>query len=309
MLIDIISPAGSHLDLAAFDLGCSRLQSMGHALNVRAPREAWQRFGGDDEARLNMIHEAARGPAGMVLLTRGGYGLSRLLDRIDWSLVATAVRRGQIWAGFSDFTAFQAALYASTGARSFAGPTVSADFGAQVPNALMLSAFDVLVKGGAPDITWNRTPTGSDRRLKAGHVAEGVLWGGNLSMLTSLVGSKWMPDPAAPSMLWIEDVAEHPYRVERMLHQLYFAGILQKQKAILLGSFNQWKPAAHDGGYDLEAVLQYFNGRLREACGEQAPVWIEGLPFGHQALKTVIEFGGRYGLHIADETICLKPLR
>lgn len=305
MLIDIISPAGAHLDLAAFDRACDHLRQRGHVLNIRAPREGWQRFGGDDATRLAMIHEAASGAAEVVMLTRGGYGVSRLLDRIDWPLVARAVNRGQRWIGYSDFTAFQAALFAQTGARSFAGPTVSADFSAQPLNVLMQASFEALLRGVTSMVQW-QLPDGALAPVSAGH-CRGPLWGGNLSMLCSVVGTPYLPTFEAPGLLWIEDVSEHPYRVERMLHQLFHAGVLARQKALIFGSFNQWKPASHDNGYGWEAMMRYWRERLRNALGDAAPVLLEGLPFGHQPDKVVLEFGRPYRLSWQATEISLIP--
>jgi muramoyltetrapeptide carboxypeptidase len=315
MLIDIISPAGSHTDLPRFDQACACLQRLGYELNVLAIREAWQRFGGDDQARLAMIHEAARSPAEAVLLSRGGYGLSRLIDRIDWPLIAASIARGKKWIGFSDFTIFQSALFARTGARTFAGPLVTDDFGADVLNELMLASFQTLLRGATPVVKW-APGSGVQRSAYNLEVAQrllklplsGSLWGGNLSMIGNLVGTPYLPTAPELSLLWLEDIAEHPYRVERLLHQLFFAGVLQKQKAILFGSFNHWKPAPHDQGYGWEAMLAYFCERLNAAYGDAAPLIIEGLPFGHQAVKTVLEYGRPYRLSSgATGTFCLEP--
>ncbi len=310
MLIDIISPSGAFLDpadLCKFDGACERLRSLGYELRIQASRQAWQRFGGDDAARLAMIHGAATGPADAVMLTRGGYGLSRLLDRIDWSSIEAAIDRGQIWLGFSDFTAFQAALYAHGRRRSFAGPTVTADFGAESLNPLMVAGFQALLRGVTPIVQWDvgTPPMGAKTRPRFS--VEGRLWGGNLSMLCSLIGTPYFP-AMRNSILWLEDVAEHPYRVERMLHQLFFSGVLKEQSALVFGEFNQWKPAAHDHGFGWDAMIEYFQKRLHSAYGEDAPVIVQGLPFGHQAEKAILEFGRKYRLLMADDLFSLLPL-
>jgi muramoyltetrapeptide carboxypeptidase len=311
MLIDIISPSGAFLDLAdlsKFDGACQRLRSLGYELRIQAPREGWQRFGGDDTARLAMIHSAALGSADAVMLTRGGYGLSRLLDRIDWSLIEAAIDRGQIWLGFSDFTAFQTALYARGQRRSFAGPTVTVDFGGELLNPLMLAGFQALLRGVTPIVQWDAHSLIQVEPPAPSFSVEGKLWGGNLSMLCSLIGTPYFPAIRDLSILWLEDVAEHPYRIERMLHQLFFSGILKGQKAIVFGQFNQWKPAAHDQGFGWDAMVEYFQSRLHSAYGEQAPVIVQGLPFGHQAEKAILEFGRKYRLLKADGLFSLLPL-
>jgi muramoyltetrapeptide carboxypeptidase len=319
MLIDIISPAGAHTDLPRFDKACACLRGLGYDLNVMAPREGWQRFGGDDEARLESIHRAARSSSEAVMLTRGGYGLSRLMDRIDWALVAASVAGGKKWIGFSDFSIFQSALFAKTGAHSFAGPSVTEDFGGEALNELMLISFKALLRGVTPVVQWNAAAPASldapdaqgmlDRKQALPKPLTAVLWGGNLAMIGNLVGTPYLPSDPKLGLLWLEDIAEHPYRVERLLHQLFYAGVLQRQKAILFGSFSHWKPAPHDHGYGWDAMLDYFRDRLQKACGDAAPVLVEGLPFGHQALKTILEYGRRYRLSLDEAaTYSLEPL-
>src|SRR5690606_20238839 len=132
--IEIIAPSGAHLSLERFDRALERLCERGYELRCSAPREGWQRFGATDEARLEQIHRAARAhDIDAVMITRGGYGMSRLLDRIDWPLVASSAARGVRWIGYSDFTAFQLGLLARAGAASFAGPGVAGDFGVDEP--------------------------------------------------------------------------------------------------------------------------------------------------------------------------------
>jgi muramoyltetrapeptide carboxypeptidase len=308
MLIDIISPAGSHTDLPRFDKACDCLRSLGYELNVRASRDGWQRFGGDDQCRLDMIHDAARGPAQAVMLSRGGYGLSRLLDRIDWTLIAQAIARGQIWLGYSDFTIFQSALFARTGAKSFAGPLVSDDFGAEPLNEVMKISFEALLRGVTPVVQWEPEAISGELATRLqGRSLQASLWGGNLSMIGNLIGTPYLPQAVQLGLLWLEDIAEHPYRVERLLHQLFYAGVLQRQKAIIFGGFNHWKPAPHDQGYGWEAMLAYFRERLDRAYGGAAPLLVEGLPFGHQPVKTVLEYGRSYRLSLEGRTLSLMP--
>jgi muramoyltetrapeptide carboxypeptidase len=236
-----------------------------------------------------------------------------LLDRIDWPLVGASVARGVRWIGYSDFTAFQLALLARTGASSYAGPGVSGDFGQGALDPYMLEQFDALLGGRLLPVEWTqalppepggpgtaRPVAGSHEKVPAASrgaegeksaarpALEGILWGGNLSMVASLTGTPYLPDIDG-GLLFLEDVAEHPYRVERMLHQLMHAGVLERQRAILLGEFTDWRPAPHDNGYDLRAVIDYFRARL------PIPI-VEGLPFGHVPRKATLGQGLRYRL-------------
>ncbi|MGD9943642.1 MAG: LD-carboxypeptidase [Burkholderiaceae bacterium] len=299
--IAVIAPSGAHLSVPAFEAALERLRAMGCELRDEVPAQPWLRFAGTDEARLAQIERAARmTDIDAVMIVRGGYGLSRLLDRIDWPLVAASVARGVRWIGYSDFTAFQLALLAQTGARSFAGPALAGDFGAARPDAFMLAQFEALLAGHSPDVEW--AAEHDDGRLPAGESVQGVVWGGNLSLVAALVGTPYLPEVDG-GLLFVEDVAEHPYRVERMLHQLLFAGVLARQRALILGGFTAWKAASHDNGFDLRTVIDYFRARL-----PQLPI-VCGLPFGHLPGKAILELGRRYRLQrVNDAGWCLRPL-
>lgn len=331
--IEIIAPSGAHLSLERFDRALERLCERGYELRCSAPREGWQRFGDTDEARLQQIHRAARAhDIDAVMITRGGYGMSRLLDRIDWPLVAASAARGVRWIGYSDFTAFQLGLLARTGAPSFAGPGVAGDFGVDEPDAYMLEHFDALMEGRLLPVQWREPwpaqaadagrpgglPVASsapqpaaahhtlaahapgDARMRSRGSIDGTLWGGNLSLVAAAVGTPYLP-AVEGGILFLEDVAEHPYRVERMLHQLLYAGVLEAQQAIVLGEFTEWKASPHDNGYDLRAVVDHFRERV------SVPV-VTGLPFGHVSRKAVLGVGERYRLECGERGWELTPL-
>jgi muramoyltetrapeptide carboxypeptidase len=304
--IEIIAPSGAHLSLQAFDAAVATLRARGHAVRCSVPREPWQRFSATDQERLEQVHRAARATdVDLVMIARGGYGLSRLLDRIDWGLIAASATRGVRWIGYSDFTAFQLALLARTGAPSFAGPGVSGDFGVAQPDEFMLEHFDSLMAGRLLPVQW--TEQHPAIAPKPAVAIDGTVWGGNLSLVAAAVGTPYLPQ-IEDGLLFLEDVAEHPYRIERMLHQLMYAGVLARQRAIVLGAFTDWKAAPHDNGYGLDSVVEYFRSRL------SVPI-VTGLPFGHVARKAVLGAGMRYRLSLTvesragDETVArLVPL-
>lgn len=309
--IDVIAPSGAHLSLERFDRALERLRERGLEVRCSAPREGWQRFGAPDDARIGQIHRAAQArDVDAVMITRGGYGLSRLLDRIDWPLVAASAARGVRWIGYSDFTAFQLALLARGGATSFAGPGVAGDFGVDAPDPYMLEHFDALIDGRLLPVHWSeprpaRAAQAPDEWRRAPAAIEGTLWGGNLSLVAAAVGTPYLP-AVEDGILFLEDVAEHPYRVERMLHQLLHAGVLEAQRAIVLGEFTEWKASPHDNGYDLRAVVDHFRRRVA------VPV-VTGLPFGHVPRKAVLGVGERYRLEREEggepgEDWTLRPL-
>ena len=135
--IYIYSPSSAVRDKAAFRRGVARLKALGHTVEVdEAALASSQRFAGDDATRLAAISRAAASGADVALISRGGYGLTRILDRLPYKAVAKAIERGTAFVGLSDFTAFQLALLAKTGAVSWQGPALGEDRGAGRAEAL-----------------------------------------------------------------------------------------------------------------------------------------------------------------------------
>jgi muramoyltetrapeptide carboxypeptidase len=280
--IYIYSPSSAVRDKAAARRGIARLKALGHEVEVDADAFASHlRFAGDDETRLAAIHRAAASGADVALITRGGYGLTRLLPQIRYKAVAKAVAKGTRFVGLSDFTVLQNALLAQTGAVTWSGPALGEDFGVEgEPDDIMLACFDDLLCGQGEGAGWQLPK--AEALSKPFH-AHGQLWGGNLSMVCSLVGTPWLPQPEA-GILFLEDVNEHPYRIERMLTQLLHAGILARQKAIVLGQFTAYRPVPHDKGFKLQTVVDWLRSRVK------APVFT-GLPFGHVETKVLLPVG------------------
>lgn len=300
--IYIYSPSSAVRDKASFKRGIKRLVALGYEVEVdESALTAHQRFAGDDATRLAAIHRAASSGADIALISRGGYGLTRLLPDIDYKLLANAISKGTRFIGFSDFTAFQLAVFAKTGAVTWAGPSLCDDFGAKDgADDIMESCFEDLVTGQGEGCGW-RLPKYSDENAnnlseiapKAAYsINDATLWGGNLAMLTSLVGTPYMP-VVNDGVLFIEDVGEHPYKVERMLAQLLLAGILAKQKAIILGSFTNYELVPHDKGYKLASVVTWLKNQVDAQI-------LTGLPFGHVATKVLLPVGLPVTLAIED---------
>lgn|GEM_PF-24464 len=281
--IYLISPSGAVADPAALDLAMERLRAMG--FRVAADRTALavhERFAGTDKQRLAAIQRALRQKHPVVMATRGGYGLSRLLPHIDWRAVADS---GKTFIGQSDFTAFSLALLARTGAVSLAGPTAIFDFGGKKVDDLTQALFQETLSGELEILSFESP--GADPVD-----ARGILWGGNLAMVASLAGTPYLPDVKG-GILFLEDVSEHPFRIERMLTQLWHAGVLEKQHAIVLGQFTDYRLAPHDKGYDLDSVVRWLRRTVR------VPV-VTGLPYGHVKVKATLPVGARVGIATED---------
>jgi len=281
--IYIYSPSSAVRDKAAVRRGVARLKALGHEVELdEAVFASHMRFAGDDETRLAAIHRAAASGADVALITRGGYGLTRILPGIKYKAVAKAIERGTQFVGLSDFTAFQSAVLAKTGAVTWSGPALGEDFGVEgEPDDIMQACFEDLVSGQGEGAGW-QLPV-SEQRERLLQVKEATLWGGNLAIIANLVGTPWLPEVKG-GILFLEDVHEHPYRIERMLTQLLFAGVLGRQKAILFGHFTNYKPYPHDKGFKLQTVLDWLRTQVK------CPVFTR-LPFGHVATKVVLPVG------------------
>lgn len=295
--IYVYSPSGAVRDKVAFRRGIKHLQAMGHEVEIDPDAlSSHQRFAGDDATRLAAIGRAAASGADVALITRGGYGISRLLSHLPYRQMARAIDKGTRFVGLSDFTALQLALWAKTGAATWAGPALCEGFGpANGPDDIMLSCFDDLLTGAGEGTGWRLPVADLEPLARFGqHLAHAApLWGGNLAMVTSLLGTPWWPKEQG-GVLFLEDVGEHPYRIERMLLQLLHAGVLARQKAIVLGQFTDYQLTPHDRGYRLGQVIEHLRAQLKKV-----PV-LTGLPFGHVPTKVLLPVGCHVDLLVQD---------
>ena len=290
--IYIFSPSSAVRDKAAFRRGVKRLQALGHEVEVDdAALASHMRFAGDDATRIAAIGRAAASGANIALISRGGYGLTRILPGLPYKAIAKAIDGGTQFVGLSDFTAFNQAVLAKTGRITWQGPALGEDFGAEgEPDDIMLACFDDLVAEQGEGAGWQRPK--ADAAVQA-RVKDGVLWGGNLSVLVSMLGTLYLPQ-IDKGVLFLEDVGEHPYRIERMLTQLLHAGVLAKQKAIVLGQFTNFKLVpAHDKGFKLDTVVAWLRSQIK------TPV-LTGLPFGHVPTKVLLPVGANVDLVTED---------
>lgn len=288
--IAIVAPAGQALAPCAVDRAIDRLEAQGCLVrNYYDHNAIHQRFGGSEAGRLAQLQAAVADPdVQLIMALRGGYGVTRLLPQIDFDAIAAS---GKLVVGFSDITGIHMGLMARTGAISYAGPMLVGDFGACEPVSFTLDNF------------WNclAGPTHTIRECASGNPAvqeEGTVWGGNLAMVVSLLGTPYFPRIDG-GILYLEDIGEHPYRVERLLLQLHQAGVLERQRAVLLGDFSGYKLGANDNGYDFDAMLAHLRATL------PVPV-LTGLSFGHGPKRVTIPFGAQGRLESDEQGFTLR---
>jgi muramoyltetrapeptide carboxypeptidase len=283
----LFAPAGAVADTDALARAEAFLLERGHRVVEDCGARARQtRFAGPDDERLAAIRRMAeRDDVDVAVAIRGGYGLSRLVERIDFAALARSRTR---WMGHSDFTVFQLAALARAGMVTYAGPMAAYDFGARTPSEFTWEHCVGML--GAREHEVSLAMDGP-----SGMLVEGTLWGGNLTLVAHLAGTPYLP-AIDGGILFLEDTAEHPYRVERMLYQLHLAGVLGRQKAVLLGAFTDYELHAHDDGYDLAAVVAHARQRFG------LPIWT-GLPFGHVRDKLTLPVGRQATLIAGDGAV------
>ena len=268
---ELIAPSGYPHDPEVLHRALHRLHTQGHRVSCEAAaKRRYQRFAGTDGERaadLNRLADSSRELPDVVLAVRGGYGAVRILHGLDYEgLQRRLTDQPVALVGHSDFTAIQLALLARAGLKTFGGPMLMSDFGAEELSAFTMQNFWSALTKPTMTIASN-TPQAQPVDVS------GTLWGGNLAVVASLIGTPYMP-PVQGGILFVEDVNEQPFRIERMIYQLHLSGILAQQQALVLGDFSGGKTYDYDNGYDLQAMIE----QVRSLVG--IPV-VTGLQFGH----------------------------
>lgn len=282
-LIGIVATA-SPVDQKALDSGLARLHAWGYRTLVGAHAlDRWGHMAGADADRAADFTRIWGNPeVEAVLCLRGGYGSLRLLERIDWEIIR---RNPKFFCGFSDITALHMAIAKEAGLVTFHGPMVTAFGDAEAYNAAGLRrAMEETGPLGA--IPW---PLPIDEQpprpvtVRPG-AAEGRLMGGNLSVMTALVGTPWEPDFTG-CILMMEDVDESPARIDRMLTQLHLAGKLHGIRGVLFGDSPDCMTRQDDR--PSLTLLEVLEDRLG---GLGVPI-LYGFPCGHTAYRATLPLG------------------
>ena len=275
------------------ELALDRMACAGFKVdNPAITNRQYLRFAGTDSQRASDLQNIATGAIKapkLLLGVRGGYGAVRLLPMVDWSTLGRVMKeRGTILAGFSDVTAIQCALLAKGEMSSLAAPMLYSEFGKTKPDQvscrqfvqaltnpnLAISIRDAsLTSQNLPSILTNTEPK----------TITGTIWGGNLSVVSALAGSEYLPRIDG-GMVFLEDVGEQAYRIERMLYDLYLAGIFKGQQAIVFGALSGAGEDSYDKRYDVATVIR----QLHKLTG--LPIY-SGMSFGHIGKKHSFPLG------------------
>ena len=270
--VALVAPAGPLRDTGDLDRASANARSLGWepvpGANVLA-RLGY--FAGSDDARAADLNQALRDPAiDGIWCVRGGYGMMRLLPRLDYEAL---VRHPRAIIGYSDITALHAAVGNTAGLVTFHGPTARAE----------LTPFS---RAFLENAVRHHTPLCGDaigaRTVVPGR-ASGRIAGGNLALLSSLAGTPYAPNLDG-AILVLEDIDEAVYRLDRMLVQLRLSGMLAGVRGLVFGAFTNCPEASDDGSRTLDDVIDELAAELRVPC-------IAGAPFGHIADQWTLPLG------------------
>lgn len=267
--IGIVAPASS-FNREGFTAGCDRLRQMGYvpvfSENI-FERDLY--FAGTLDRRLRELEEMfTRNDIAAIICARGGYGSNYLLEKLNFDLITA---HPKIFLGCSDVTTLLTAITDRTGLVTFHGPMIAKDIAS--PNGIELSSWEHALQGAT---SWE-IPTTGVQVLQQGH-AEGRFQGGCLSLLTASLGTHF-EIKTDDTILFIEDIAEKPYRIDRMLMQLRMAGKLHGVRGIIFGEMLECTPPAGQN-YTLQEVIMHV---LKDFSG---PV-VYGLKSGHVSSENI----------------------
>lgn len=258
--IGIVSPAGAIFDSEPYEIARENLEGMG--LKVKFGEFAKGRYGhlgGTDEQRASELNQMFGDPeVNAIIALRGGAGASRILDKIDYDLIQ---KNPKIFIGYSDITALHLALYEKTGLVTFHGPMASSswnDFNYEIFRTLLFEG-DMIEYSNPQNHNFLEVQTSNRIRTIHPGTAKGKLLGGNLSVLTAIMGTPYFPGNWSNKILYLEDIGEKIYAVDRMMSQLKLGGILEQISGFVFGKCTGCDPGGSGyGSLTMEEVIDHY---------------------------------------------------
>ena len=305
--VAVVSPASSPHDPGVIDLSVAALEGLGFRPKLAPHARKRHGFlaGTDRERAGDLMRAFSDRKIKAIFCIRGGYGTGRLLHLLDYRVIQS---NSKIFVGYSDITALHCAFLVKANLLSFHGPMLGPDITKpDFPTFAVDNFIRTLTGNSVPDHTRgirHGVPSDSIRILRRG-TASGRLIGGNLSILCSLMGTPYQP-PFRGNILFLEDVDEPPYRVDRMLTHLLNAGVLQTVAGVAVGMCeNCVDPKAKTAREYRQSLDDVLKERLTQL---KVPV-VAGLPFGHTRYNATIPVGGKATLDaIRGDLIITSPV-
>lgn len=303
--IGVVSPASPIADPSKIEHGVRYLEKNGYRVIVgKHAGKVNGYLAGTDEERVSDLHAMFTDKRVKAIISvRGGYGTPRLLSLINYALIR---RNPKIVVGFSDITALQIALWKRCRLITFHGPMLGVDMaGANKLGASLIDPFteqffwEIVTSG--TKMGKLRLPADSGISSLRGGTARGRLLGGNLSLITTLMGTPYQMDFTG-SVFFTEEVGEEPYRIDRMLMQLHMSSTFRRMKAMLAGQFTDCVPK------DSSQPSLTVSELLAETAARLKKPFLANLPFGHAARKITLPVGLRVAINAdAGEITFLEP--
>ncbi len=290
-LVTFISPSSKPFDMERVPRGAAYFEKLGYQVLVgkNVGKESGY-LAGTDKERIDDIRQAfGNKQVKAVFCLRGGYGAPRLLRSLPYEKISG---QAKIFSGYSDITSLQMAFFTQAKFITFAGPMPAVDFHSEIDPVTEASFFRAVTSGEKNLDILGEFP-GNEAEFMGKGTAEGRLIGGNLALLTALAGSPFLPDFKS-KILFIEDVGEKPYRIDRMLNQFELMGQLSKLNGIILGKFTDCQEEPDKPTLSIEEVLERYIYKLK------IPV-IRNFPHGHIKRNITLPVGAKVKIDFSQK--------
>jgi muramoyltetrapeptide carboxypeptidase len=291
--VGVVAPA-SPPNLKKMEQAICFLKELG--LEAKLGKHVTSSYGylaGKDEERLQDLHDMfADKEVKAIICARGGFGTARLAEQLDYELIKN---NPKIFWGYSDITFLYTAIHQRTGLVTFHGPMLSSDMGRGDTHERTKHSFQQLFSARPVVYTEEISPL----EIINGGKAEGETAGGNLSILVSTLGTPFEVDTKG-KILFIEEIGEEPYKVDRMLNQLKMAGKLADASGIVIGSFNHCEPKEQNRSLSLDEVIaDYVKTASKPA--------MKGFKIGHCSPHITLPIGVKVTMDTQMKRLTAEP--